>query len=292
VVALVSLLDHPATNTWSGGYLFLAVMGVSFSLGSVELWRLWRTVGREAGSEEYYWRTVRVVAVVASLLGLYYLARWVAFLAVGPGDPVFQVPFGSGITTLLTTVLLVVVSFSMSTLSNEQETRALRVRASRDGLTGLLNRNEFLRLAALEVGRSREVGTPAAVIVADLDHFKAVNDSYGHAVGDAVLKHFAAACRDSARATDLVGRLGGEEFALLLPGTSPSRAENVTAEISRRLRATLMPHGSLRPTASYGIARADASTDLDDALASADSALYRAKALGRDRAVRADSTSA
>jgi diguanylate cyclase (GGDEF)-like protein len=123
-----------------------------------------------------------------------------------------------------------------------------------------------------------------------LDHFKAVNDTYGHAAGDKVLQAFAEACQDTVRSTDLAGRYGGEEFVLLLPGASADRAESIAVEVSRRLARASKADGLQMPTVSYGVATYDGGTAGVEALiASADAALYMAKSLGRNRTARSDS---
>jgi diguanylate cyclase (GGDEF)-like protein len=160
--------------------------------------------------------------------------------------------------------------------------------ATRDDLTGLLNRKAFLDLAAEHIADTA-VSKPAGVLIlADLDHFKAVNDTYGHAAGDAVLQAFAAACQATVRSTDLAGRYGGEEFVLLIPGASAERAERIANEVSRRL-AQASKAGLQMPTVSYGVATYHpGAAGLDALIASADAALYTAKSLGRNRTARSD----
>ncbi|MFP5311983.1 MAG: diguanylate cyclase [Actinomycetes bacterium] len=279
VTLAASLLDHPATNTWSGGPVFLAAMSLSIGLASRELWRL----------EPGYSRVRIPMAVAAGGLSAFYFLRWLAFLFEGPGGPVFETAFGSAVTTMVTMVLLVVVSFSMAALSSEQQTRALRVVATRDDLTGLLNRKAFLDLAAEQLADRTITGNSGALILADLDHFKAVNDTYGHAAGDQALQVFAEACTATVRSIDLAGRYGGEEFVILVPGASAERAEAIAGEISRRLAGADLPGGMDMPTASYGISLYDGGTSgVDELIAAADAALYQAKALGRNRAARSD----
>lgn len=280
VVTLVaSAVDHPGTNTWSGGAVFLAAMCLTTGLASRELWRL----------EPGYSRVRVPMAAAAAGLSAFYFGRLVYFLLEGPKGPTFVTYFGSAVTTLVTMVLLVVVSFSMAALSTEQQTRALRMVATRDDLTGLLNRKAFLDLATeLMSDRSVTQGT-GALILADLDNFKAVNDTHGHAAGDVALQAFAGACRDTVRSTDLAGRYGGEEFFLLIPGATAGRAEKIAQEISRRLAEVPTADGLQMPTVSYGVALYDAGTsDLEDLIAAADRALYAAKSLGRNRTVHSD----
>ncbi|MBT2594208.1 GGDEF domain-containing protein [Arthrobacter sp. ISL-72] len=276
VVTVAAAFDSPAVNTWSGGAAFLALMSLMLGFASRELWRL----------EPGYSRVRIPLAIVSGLLSAYYFCRMVVYIGEGPNSKVFITYFGSAVTTLVTMVLLVVVSFSMAALSSEQQTRALRAVATQDGLTGLLNRAAFVELASDELQRLRRSRAAGSVILADLDHFKTVNDTYGHAAGDAALQSFAAACIGTVRSTDLVGRYGGEEFIFLLPGVSPDRAEAITAEINRQLKAVRGAGGARMPTVSYGIAPIGHGTPgLDELIATADAALYRAKSLGRNRTV-------
>lgn len=276
---VASVLDSPATNTWAGGPVFLASMALMFWLATREMWP----------TAPGYTRVRIPMTASVALVAVFYTGRLIAFLTDGPGGTIFELIFGSAVTTMLTMVLLVVVSFSMAAMSSEQQTRALRMVATRDDLTGLLNRKAFLDLAAkLLNGPAVDQGT-GAVILADLDHFKSVNDTHGHAAGDLALQAFARACRDTVRSTDLVGRYGGEEFVLLIQGASAGRAEKIAEDVSRRLAQTPSADGLEMPTVSYGVAMYDAGTsDVEDLIAAADSALYVAKSLGRNRTVHSD----
>ena len=279
VTLIASALDNPATNTWSGGPVFLGAMSLTIGLASRELWRL----------EPGYSRVRAPMAVAAGGLSVFYFGRLVFFLLEGPDGPTFIRYFGSEVTTLVTMMLLVVVSFSMAALSSEQQTRALRMVATRDDLTGLLNRKAFMEIAAEHLADPAVTRATGALILADLDHFKAVNDTYGHAAGDLALQAFAAACRDTVRSTDLAGRYGGEEFVLLIPGASADRAERIADAISQRLADSARREGPRMPTVSYGITTYDADTPgLEALVASADAALYEAKSQGRNRAARSD----
>jgi diguanylate cyclase (GGDEF)-like protein len=278
LTGIVSFADDPASDVWAGGTVFLAMMCLMFGLSARELWRMDRRQTRIRTS----------VAGAATLICVYYLARWIVFIVDGAGGDVFSRYFGSSATTIVSLVFLVAVSFSMTILNNEQTTEDLRARATQDGLTGLLNRAEFLRLATAEVTLMRRTRTNAALILADLDNFKRINDTHGHQAGDRALQAFAHACAATVRSSDLVGRYGGEEFILLLPGTGMDRAEQITREISSRLKTVEESDDLRMPTVSYGIVSTDPSVTLDASIASADAALYRAKTLGRNRAVRED----
>ncbi|MGO4228630.1 GGDEF domain-containing protein [Arthrobacter sp. YAF34] len=275
ITAVASVLDHPATNIWAGGPAYLAFMAVLIGLASRELFLL----------ERDYSRVHRPLAVGAGILATFYAGRLIAFLADGADGAVFGSFFGSAPMTVFTSVTLVVASFTMAELSYEQQTTDLRARATVDGLTGLLNRSAFLDLAENELRRLRRTGTTASVILADLDHFKKINDEFGHPAGDSALQAFARACTGTVRSTDLIGRYGGEEFILLLPGVTPERAREIAADVSSRLQQSGSRVIPRLPTVSYGIAAVDAGPGgLDAAVASADAALYQAKTLGRDRA--------
>lgn len=271
---IAGVIDSPATNVWAGGAVFLGGMSIAFGLAAVELWRL---------SPEYSKARIPM-AVVAAVVAVYYFLRMLFFLLIGPDHPTFTVFFGSAMTTLFTMTMVVVVSYSMAALSSEQQTRALQKAADTDGLTGLLNRAAFMDQAGRELARERPGGWSGALVLADLDHFKKINDSHGHAAGDAALRIFAAACRDSVRSSDLVARYGGEEFVLLLSGVDAVSAFLIVDTINERLALT----GSRTPmpTASYGIAlHRTGRNSLEDLIRRADIALYQAKAQGRNRTV-------
>jgi len=166
----------------------------------------------------------------------------------------------------------------------DQLRRALREQerlAVTDGLTGLYNRRYLTeRMAGHEAGTA-----PVSLLVVDLDHFKRINDTFGHLAGDAVLREAAARVAAICRSTDVVARYGGEEFVVLLPGTDEQEAWRLAERIRAELRATpvvVEAAGSIPVSASVGVAtRRDGAMRL--LMETADRALYRAKAEGRDR---------
>ena len=166
---------------------------------------------------------------------------------------------------------------------------SLAAAARTDAKTGLLNAGAWQREAAVEVTRAAPAQTPLAVAIADIDHFKAVNDTHGHLAGDAVLAAVSAAMRDLLRDCDLCGRFGGEEFALLLPRTTAAQALEIIERIRQGISQLAIPRdgaAAIRVTISIGVAvPSQARRTLDDLLAAADHALYRAKRSGRDRVV-------
>ena len=154
-----------------------------------------------------------------------------------------------------------------------------------DLLTGVLNRRGFMKLAAREFERMRRAGRKLAVVMLDLDHFKAVNDRFGHAAGDLVLAMAAEECRRQIRDVDLLGRIGGEEFAIVLIDGSVDAAENVLARLREALARQKVStiKGDVSVTASFGLAVVDPGVvDVDVALRLADEALYEAKNAGRN----------
>ncbi|MBU1665018.1 MAG: PAS domain S-box protein, partial [Gammaproteobacteria bacterium] len=162
----------------------------------------------------------------------------------------------------------------------------LRRLAATDALTGLANRRHFLDQMTLALARQKRHDTHTALLMLDLDWFKNVNDQYGHAAGDEVLRHTAAVMASSLRRIDLLGRLGGEEFAILLPDTEADGAHEF-AERLRQLVAAQPTHGEsgdIPITLSIGVTSfAAQDSDIDAILARADRALYRAKENGRNR---------
>jgi diguanylate cyclase (GGDEF)-like protein/PAS domain S-box-containing protein len=164
----------------------------------------------------------------------------------------------------------------------------LRHLADHDALTGLVNRRSFRARLEAALADAREGDRPAAVLVADLDGFKGVNDTYGHAVGDDLLRRVATALRSRVRAGDVVARLGGDEFGILLRDVSAERAGAVAAELLAAVEgeaAVSTPDGDIRVTASIGVSTLDASTRASGAtlLSDADTAMYEAKRAGRNR---------
>lgn len=163
----------------------------------------------------------------------------------------------------------------------------LRRMATRDGLTELWNRSAILEILDRELARSQRKGTSVGVIMADVDYFKRVNDSHGHAGGDAVLVDVANRLRSGLRQYDSAGRYGGEEFLVVLPGATAAE----TAEVAERLRAAIamqpfqLAREQIEITASFGTAVTieDQNLDADTLIRSADMALYRAKHAGRNR---------
>lgn len=264
-------------NARLGSVALLALMGTAIGLASVELWR------ERAES----WHLVRSLAVATAGCAAYYLSRTVGLAVLGPADPLFQVLFGTGVTLLMAMILLVVVSSSITSLNYARRTEDLRELAYRDGLTGLLNRGEFMHQANRRLRANLAASVDTTIVMADLDRFKAINDRFGHDAGDGVIRAFADACRSAVRDGDLVGRYGGEEFALLLDGVDADEGVRIADRINAALAGhSSLPEGVDPPTASFGVVDSrDRSAGLQRLLREADRALYEAKSAGRNRAV-------
>jgi diguanylate cyclase (GGDEF)-like protein len=157
--------------------------------------------------------------------------------------------------------------------------------AATDLLTGLANRRVLAERFSLEAARAQRSGEPLALAVFDLDHFKRVNDSHGHAGGDAVLRSVGELCQRCFRGADMAARTGGEEFAVLLPGAGLAQAAGVMQRFAEQLSATSVAFGGavLHVTATIGVAQQRPDEGLDALMARADVAMYLGKNLGRDR---------
>jgi len=163
----------------------------------------------------------------------------------------------------------------------------LRVQAMHDRLTGLWNRAAIVDSLHQELDRTARERTPVSVILADLDHFKQINDTYGHLAGDAVLREAAQRMRAALRSYDHIGRYGGEEFLIVLPGCLAVSAMVVAERVRERIAATAItiPGDSIAVTSSLGVSASSGGQVMaaDALIAAADTALYQAKAAGRNR---------
>ncbi|MCP3461768.1 MULTISPECIES: diguanylate cyclase [unclassified Bradyrhizobium] len=288
----LKLLRDALENVQDGVLLLDSDLNASFM--NRRMRRFWEVSEEEAAARPAYASLVRRVhRASAPDLPPGELARFPAKRVeeVKAGDHVrdLQTPDGRRIRAHCTTMsnggrMLTYVDITDLT----QKAKMLETLATTDPLTGLFNRRHFLESLDAEWSRFQRYYRSVSVLMLDIDHFKSVNDRYGHGVGDAAIKTVAAACLDGKRKSDIVGRLGGEEFAVLLPETSLSRARTVAERIRKRVMSSHIVAHKIRfgVTVSIGIAEASVSMSGTDALMSAaDHALYQAKAEGRNRCI-------
>jgi diguanylate cyclase (GGDEF)-like protein len=201
--------------------------------------------------------------------------------------------FGSSIWVTVFSVELVLYAvgtvFVIFMLVSERVVAAHKTAASIDPLTGLFNRRGFAEASSRMIEREASAGRPVTVLILDIDYFKSINDRFGHPAGDEILKLFATVVANNLRITDLSGRIGGEEFAALLPC-----ALEEGAAVAERVRESFAASGlesddgPVDTTVSIGVAGGPAGTELEVLLAAADTALYQAKRGGRNRVVAAE----
>lgn len=227
------------------------------------------------------------------------ISKVLHLMGAGPEIELFRLPlvfednllgilwlWGKGITRSDLPVMSIFAKQIGSSLERARLFQEVQSLALIDPLTGLQNRRSLFELGRIEFSRAHRMDRPFSCMMLDLDHFKQVNDSYGHPVGDQVLQEFAKCCSSSVRAIDLIGRYGGEELVILLPETDLDTA----LQIAERLRASteqipikVCDH-EISFTVSAGVATKDENTlDLETLIARADQALYVAKFKGRNR---------
>jgi diguanylate cyclase (GGDEF)-like protein len=240
----------------------------------------------------YHSRGIRTSAVSHERLGDY-VARQMDLIRAGEERPL-QIRFSNGAAIQFHCKALpdggrLLTYGNVSELARQAD--AFEQLACVDGLTGVYNRRHFLALAEIEWSRFQRYGRPLALLMLDIDHFKSVNDRYGHDVGDTVIKSVAQMLQKHRRASDFVGRLGGEEFALMLPEATLDNAVAAGERFRQFIADGTVKAGeiSLSVTASIGVSASDEDTaGIVELLKQADVALYRAKHSGRNRVCRFD----
>jgi diguanylate cyclase (GGDEF)-like protein len=238
-----------------------------------------------ANGERLISRWPAVVLLV--LTGVGFLS-WLPLIATMPIHEAGAVFSSSWFPAVILVTLLMRIALAFIVLSVAKERRELeqRVDALTDALTGLPNRRALFE-AADALGHDRNLSVePVAVLLFDLDHFKQINDSFGHEVGDRVLKLFAATVSERLNGRSIIARLGGEEFAAILPGTGPAAAVGAAEAVRCAFaeRATMVDGLNVGGTVSAGAASdVDVDSDLGGLFRRADAALYAAKRAGRNR---------
>jgi diguanylate cyclase (GGDEF)-like protein len=245
----------------------------------------WRAVLLRSG----HWQAVGIITLMSVLVSV--LVTMAVVLSMGSVE---TLPMDLTVAVLVPLVVAPLVSHrAMGLLYEVEEARVLLHQlAIRDGLTQLYNRRFFMGKLDIELERARREGSPLSVLLMDLDHFKSINDRFGHATGDEVLARFASVLMEATHPYDLVARHGGEEFVALLPGASLKEAQGVAErvrEAAQDIRFTLPGNGSHTEhglTVSVGISGPGGGEESASALLErADRAVYAAKAAGRNRTV-------
>ena len=216
---------------------------------------------------------------------LFAITIWIWMIVANGGVGMFDANPMYGFAYLASYLLMIVNGFGFLLLCKLKDDQRMQRQATIDGLTDMLNRRAFFERAETARKLAVRVRKPIALMMLDLDHFKQLNDSFGHACGDEALRLFADTARATLRENDVIGRLGGEEFALAMPGTSLAGAQHV----AERLRSAVAEAPALacaatyRMTVSIGLVMIEPNEELTAALARADHALYAAKTGGRNR---------
>ena len=247
------------------------IAGSYCALGARTIWR---------GRGEPLVSRYPAVVLLATYAGLYWVRLPLAYLFPLPAQVAgFDSPWFA-LLCFMGTLFSVAIAFVFMALTKERAEREQRLAAETDALTGIANRRAFVARAAGHLAAG-----PGALLLFDLDHFKAINDGYGHSVGDGVLAAFCHATAPLLPPGAVFGRMGGEEFACLVPGLDARAAAGVAERIRGAVaRITHPDFPELRIRVSAGVtATAQAGASLDDLLRRADTALYRAKHAGRDR---------
>jgi diguanylate cyclase (GGDEF)-like protein len=216
---------------------------------------------------------------------LFAIAIWVWMGVANGGIGTFDANPVHGFAYLASYLLMIVNGFGFLLLCKLKDDQRMHHLATIDGLTEMLNRRAFFERAESARQVALRMRKPIALMMLDLDHFKQLNDSFGHACGDEALRLFADTARATLREHDVMGRLGGEEFALVMPGTSLAGAQFAAERLRSAVAETPVPAcaATYRMTVSIGLVMIERNEELTAALARADHALYAAKTGGRNR---------
>jgi diguanylate cyclase (GGDEF)-like protein len=265
--------------SWRVGFANLLMAGQLLIVG-------WAALRPQVDSS-LRWRSL--IFICYSAVAVASLARGVLGAFFPELYPSFDAPHAINVTAqVVANVALVLSAVAVLVAWREEVEAQLRDQAISDGLTRLHNRNYWIDRAPVLFDQARRHGQPLALITLDLDHFKQINDTLGHDVGDQVLRLVGRVLQANRRSSDLVARIGGEEFAMLLPQTDRAAALHVEQLLRQAMQEEVKRHPTLQVTYSAGLAMLQP----EDAswtgfMVCADRALYQAKAQGRDRAVEA-----
>lgn len=288
------LLSFPRAIIFMGALLLLNLyftvvqphLQMRFALGGVGNGIFFLLTARTLAQGGYQRVPMRyLVAAVAGAHGVFLLLRPLLF---GIGAVQANASLAAQIPHLIMLeflIALLFMAFGTLMLANEFTTNELRQLAEIDSLTSIFNRRAFFTLLNKALHQSQRTGMGLAVLVVDLDHFKSINDTYGHQGGDEVLRHFVQTATQCLRQQDVMGRLGGEEFAIFLPGVDAKGAQVVAERLRAAVasRPAALQQGSHALTISLGLTLCVPGDTPDTALHRADQAMYQAKERGRNR---------
>ncbi|MGH8445197.1 MAG: diguanylate cyclase [Solimonas sp.] len=277
VLAVFILLAVPSALSADLGS---RIVLVGLAMGGFELAIAWASL-RIARREDSV--AAWICAVLMGLCALANLLRGLQVLHYGAGPDYMGHNIWHAITIFLLVPAFAGWNMSLMMMSTERVQRSLARAARTDGMTGALNREGFREQAQQRLARAQRARRPLALALVDLDHFKTINDRGGHAAGDAALRRFAQIAGVQLRARDLLGRYGGDEFAILLEDVDAGQAERIAARLCQRFSEAM--RGAVQgasPTLSIGVAMLEPQMSLDTLVSLADVALYRAKAGGRN----------
>ncbi|HJW25046.1 MAG TPA: GGDEF domain-containing protein [Rhodocyclaceae bacterium] len=276
VMILVAWLTYGSYN-YQGRLFVMALAHIAFS--SMAAYLAWRAAPQGFGS-----RFLAAVFTVSVAVAVWRIATLP--ITVNETEDAFDHSLVQQIYLGMFSLGVLGLSIGFILLANERLRVELEFMATRDPMTGALNRRAFFTRAEIEWARSARSGRPLAAITSDIDFFKKVNDTYGHHVGDQVIKDYASRTGQMLRLPDILARFGGEEFVILLPDTGLAEAKKVAERIRREIekkRTRTLP----AYTVSLGVAAAQGGAgqagNVEALLAEADAALYRAKEKGRNR---------
>lgn len=264
--------------------LLATLAGLGFGAGLLVLALL---LQRQQGATEGPARWLLIVGYLVGGAGCFFRAL-VATVDPSAVTVIAQPGIFQGISFLIAFAVILITSVGFLLLQKERAEEIAQKLAVTDPLTGTFNRRTFLELADKEISRAQRAATPLSLVMIDLDHFKKVNDEYGHLAGDEVLKRSVAILQGCLRREDLLVRFGGEEFCILLPNVSLDAATQMAERIRESVeRAEFTFNGhSIPVTISLGVASMLSKADTTALLIGrADEALYSAKRMGRNRAV-------
>lgn len=269
----------------AGAAYALSAAVSSLTVASLLFAAAW-TLARDGGLAQEPSRRIMVALLLITAVPL--VLRAMVLLPHVRGDLVpLQPSLEAALAALPPLILAQSFGLAFVTMHRERAAAAAAMQAATDPLTGCLNRRALEERARAEIAYTARAARPLGVLMADLDHFKAINDTYGHAAGDAVLANAARVLRETVRPSDIVARYGGEEFCILFREADAHQAKAAAERLCAALRVTEVDvNGArLRPRASIGVAALDPGTggDWELLFRRADEALYRAKRSGRDR---------